>query len=76
MESTFRGAPFTLTLKRTLQARRAESNTLIVKLITDEKNRLTEFVVVTEFLRGKLERQRSLRVGFRRWFGRPAQIQE
>jgi hypothetical protein len=49
---------------------------LIVKLITDEKNRLTEFVVVTEFLRGKLERQRSLRVGFRRWFGRPAQIQE
>ena len=47
---------------------------MLVKLITDEKNRLTEFVVVTEFLRGKLERQTSLRVGFRRWFWRPVQI--
>jgi hypothetical protein len=33
---------------------------LIVKLIADEKNRLTEFVVVTEFLRGRAGKAEEL----------------
>jgi hypothetical protein len=50
---------------------------LIAKLITDKEKRTWQSPLLSlRSYAAELERKRSLRVGFRRWFWRPVQIRE